>query len=158
MEPTQPSGVHVGHLLQMQEALTRSFNESIDRHHTMVEARVRELIASQQALAEYQRVANGRLTKLEVAQARLRARVDQGASLFASMSKTQKAKLAAAIAVLLPLGVELMQRLIPVVLALAFKVAGLPAPSVRPESPPVLSPAPTPAPVGAASPKGLTDR
>ena len=137
------SGVQIGHLLQLQETLTRNIHEAIDRHHVAVERRVTELIDAQKALAEYQRVANGRMTRLELAHARLRTRVDRGSSFLASMSRTQKAKLAAAAAVLIPLGVEAVQRLLPVLIAFLVRIAGVPPPPVAPDPPPPIS-RPTP--------------
>jgi hypothetical protein len=147
MDPQQQQhGVQVGHLLQVQEALTRSISEAIDRHARAIESRVTELVDSQRALAEYQRVANGRMSKLEAAHARLRTRIDRSSSVFASMSKTQKAKLAAAIAVIVPVGVEALHRLIPVALAFLVRATGLPVPLPADPPPPVVQPAPTAAP------------
>ena len=143
----QPA-ITVGHLLQLQRDLTATIREELAL--TKGELRA-DIASSRQDLRDEiaqvkakQDIANGRTSRLERLTARLRTRTDSNTTLWASMSKTQKAKLAAGVALVGPLLFELLQRVIPIVLALITPTVGerVPLPLPPPVPPAEVRPAP----------------
>lgn len=141
MDKTTKSTELAGLLLDLQRNLqrdlTQAINDSVDRAKNDVNERIAELAATQKELRDYQRIANGRLTKVESASVELRKRVDAGASWFSSLSKQQKARYAAAGAVVLPIAIETLHRAVPILLAWLVKASGVPPQMLpSPQSPP----------------------
>lgn len=106
-------GITVADLLQLQRELTKAIQESEQRTGARIDK-----------LTEQQALANGRVGRLERAQVSLRARLnrfdlrfaDHG-SVFASMTKAQKAKLTGIAVLLAGALAEGVHRLIPVLLS-----------------------------------------
>jgi hypothetical protein len=106
-------GITVSGLLQMQRELAKAIQESEQRTCARIDK-----------LAEQQALANGRVGLLERAQLTLRARVNRldlrfadGGSIFASMTKGQKAKLTGGAVLLAGALAEGVHRLVPILLS-----------------------------------------
>jgi hypothetical protein len=129
MDPS--AGLNVGHLLQLQRDLTATIREELaatkGELRTDIANTRQDLHREIGQVKAKQDITNGRTSRLERVTAALRLRVDARSTIWSSLSKTQKAKLAAGVALIGPMAFELLQRVLPILLAMLTRA---PAPAI----------------------------